>query len=421
MPEPIPPITAVAHTPGGVALVLCPLPGDAAPAEFAFGLQRLRECFGADARFIDPGPGHGDPAAEDGRGVAPLLAGLPDSARVAWLPDAQRMVMPVVLERLARVLDADASITAALAHDQRFAPQPPPDYCTERGLERYLARLGDETPAIAAYTGQAAPGLTLTTAGALRHGTVWSRACWVANACIHDFADYQQAKRDEVIALVPPQAQRILDVGGGEGRFLERLRQVRAPEQLIETHLAEESPAACAAARERVNRVWPGDFGTVPIAGPFDCICFLEALEHTSDPLRWLLRARSLLAPGGAVVASVPNVGHWSVIADLLEGRWDWSPVGVHCITHLRFFTEHSLRALFARAGLQVARIDALRIPCPPALASAWTSAAAAGAWPRLSPDPASWDAYAFLVQAFAPAELPPAQGKGGDPTRAGA
>jgi SAM-dependent methyltransferase len=420
----------------GIAALLCPHPGRQAPAEFAFGWDRLRENFGAATLFVDtparPGtdggdgaPGTGDP----GRCTAPP-AGLPDDARVAWMPTAQAMVLPVVLARLARALDADPGLTAAIAHDQRYAPRRPPDYCTERGLERYLAALGEAPAAAVPFSGQAAPSLVLTTAGAMRRGSVWSKAAWVGDAYVHDYADYQRAARDEVMPLIPADVHRVLDVGGGEGRFLEHLRRVRAQTraQAIETHLAEQSPEACAVARARVDRVWEGDFGSMPIDDGFDCICFLEALEHTTDPLHWLRRARELLAPGGSVVASVPNVGHWSVIADLLEGRWDTSPVGIHCVTHLRFFTGHGLRALFARAGLRIERIEHLRIACPPGWRATWLAAAGspahgdageghgpvAGAM-RLAPDADSWDSYAFIVRARADAEawFEPRTGRG--------
>mgnify|MGYP002655326185 CR=1 FL=1 len=89
-------------------------------------------------------------------------------------------------------------------------------------------------------------------------------------------------------------------------------------------------------------------------------------LEHTTDPLSWLQRARQLLASGGAVITSIPNVGHWSVVADLLEGRWDYAPVGIHCITHLRFFTRHGIEDLFAQAGFAIDSIEATVVPPPP-------------------------------------------------------
>lgn len=64
-------------------------------------------------------------------------------------------------------------------------------------------------------------------------------------------------------------------------------------------------------------------------------------------------------------MVSIPNVGHWSVIADLLEGRWDYCPVGIHCVTHLRFFTRHSVIQLLEHAGLRVENIITTDVGTP--------------------------------------------------------
>ena len=93
---------------------------------------------------------------------------------------------------------------------------------------------------------------------------------------------------------------------------------------------------------------------TAEAHGQFDCISFLDVLEHMKNPLAALEHAKWLLNPGGTVLLSVPNVGHWSVVEDLLEGRFDYLPLGILCCTHLRFFTERSLRELLADAGLEV-------------------------------------------------------------------
>ena len=49
------------------------------------------------------------------------------------------------------------------------------------------------------------------------------------------------------------------------------------------------------------------------------------------------------VTPGGRLVLSVPNVGHWAVVEDLLAGRWDYLPIGLLCYTHYRFFTRRTL------------------------------------------------------------------------------
>jgi len=231
---------------------------------------------------------------------------------------------------------------------------------TLRGLERYvstLATLSDHP----VQTGTDLPGLVLTTAGAIRSSTWADHAIWSANAFVHDFSGYHQGQRDDVVPMIPGTVKRILDVGGGEGGFLKALKK----HLVCETHLAEFSSAACATASEGVDKVWPGDFMTADLDVRFDCITFLDVLEHTEWPVQWLHRAAQLLKQDGCVVASIPNVGHWSVVADLLEGRWDYAPAGIHCVTHLRFFTRYGVEKLMAEAGLKIERIEAVRIDPP--------------------------------------------------------
>ncbi|MGC8514039.1 MAG: methyltransferase domain-containing protein [Acidimicrobiales bacterium] len=80
-------------------------------------------------------------------------------------------------------------------------------------------------------------------------------------------------------------------------------------------------------------------------------VVFADVLEHLRDPVAVLRRASKLLAPGGSVVISIPNVAHGSVRLSLLEGRFDYRPLGLLDDTHLRFFTRSSLEAMLGAAG----------------------------------------------------------------------
>ena len=182
-------------------------------------------------------------------------------------------------------------------------------------------------------------------------------------------------------------------MGGGDGGFLKALKQSHD----CETHLAEYSAQSCEVARAHVDKVWEGDFFSTPITEKFDCITFLDVLEHTTAPLHWLERARGLLAGNGSIVASIPNVGHWTVIADLLEGRWDYAPVGIHCITHLRFFTRHSIKAMLDEAGFEVESLEATHVAPPPWWHTSGLKAATSNA---LNIEDDNLSAYAFLVRA---------------------
>lgn len=112
--------------------------------------------------------------------------------------------------------------------------------------------------------------------------------------------------------------------------------------------------------------------------GYFDTIIFADVLEHLREPAATLIAARAKLAAGGEIVASIPNVRHWSVVKELLEGKWDYRNEGILDRTHLRFFTRKGVMELFEQAGYKSTTMSAtmlndVQIPCgiPKALADA--------------------------------------------------
>ncbi|MDI9260937.1 glycosyltransferase [Alicyclobacillus sendaiensis] len=83
----------------------------------------------------------------------------------------------------------------------------------------------------------------------------------------------------------------------------------------------------------------------------FDYIIFADVLEHLYDPWNVVRRFREHLAPGGVILASIPNVMHISVIRDLVNGNWNYTDVGLLDRTHVRFFTLNTIDRMFADAG----------------------------------------------------------------------
>jgi len=163
--------------------------------------------------------------------------------------------------------------------------------------------------------------------------------------------------RPEVLALVPPTARRVLDIGCGAGRLGEAIKT----RQQAEVAGIELDEAAAAVARLRLDHVIVGDIEQVAPdfpSGSFDAIVCADVLEHLREPDGLLRKARSWLAPDGRLVASIPNVRHNSVVRSLLEGNWTYEPAGLLDRTHLRFFTRREIEKLFYRAGFV---IDELR------------------------------------------------------------
>jgi len=83
----------------------------------------------------------------------------------------------------------------------------------------------------------------------------------------------------------------------------------------------------------------------------FDALVFADVLEHLEDPAAALAQALRLASPGCHLVVSVPNVGHLSVVRDLLSGRFDPVPAGLMDAGHLRWFTREFLARTIEEAG----------------------------------------------------------------------
>lgn len=238
------------------------------------------------------------------------------------------------------------------------------DYASQAGLERYVERRS-KLPA-SANAEQLVPWIFM----AQRHTlsqlleapgvTSWddvfcelSAGALVAQrAFVHSFADYQSSDRREMLDLVPAESTRLMDVGGGEGWFLSAFQAAGRGDGVLVEPNAKAVDVALARGLEVANSRF--EHVTAQAYGRFDCISFLDVLEHMESPLAALEHAKTLLNPSGTVLLSVPNVGHWSVVEDLLEGRFDYLPLGILCCTHLRFFTERSLRELLSDAGFKV-------------------------------------------------------------------
>jgi SAM-dependent methyltransferase len=85
-----------------------------------------------------------------------------------------------------------------------------------------------------------------------------------------------------------------------------------------------------------------------------DIIICADVLEHLRDPWTVLAWLRTLPAPGGRAVISVPNIAHWTARRALLRGRFDYTDFGLLDRTHLRFFTRATAAELARRAGFAV-------------------------------------------------------------------
>lgn len=85
----------------------------------------------------------------------------------------------------------------------------------------------------------------------------------------------------------------------------------------------------------------------------FDVILATSVLEHLRDPGATLHRLRQLLTPSGLIVATTPNIAHWTTRLMLLRGRFDYTEYGIMDNTHTRFFTARTFQELFTQHGFR--------------------------------------------------------------------
>jgi 2-polyprenyl-3-methyl-5-hydroxy-6-metoxy-1,4-benzoquinol methylase len=170
-------------------------------------------------------------------------------------------------------------------------------------------------------------------------------------------AAYYDRVRDELLALVRGAPRTVLDVGCGGGATAAELKR-RFPSATVVG--IEPVVAAARRAEQRLDRVLCAnaetlDFGAAELApGTFDLIFAADVLEHMYDPWRMLERLRELLAPGGHLIASIPNVRNLWLLERIARGTFAYADEGLLDITHIRFFTLREMRAMFADTGYQI-------------------------------------------------------------------
>lgn len=175
---------------------------------------------------------------------------------------------------------------------------------------------------------------------------------------------YFSGARQDYVALLPnnPEAV-VLELGCGDGSTGVAVQAANKCERYCAIEI---NAAAAAIARTRLHEVISGDVETMTLPWlpqSFDALIMSEVLEHLLDPWTTLAKLVPLLKSGGLVLASSPNIAHWRIIRELLQGNFDYADSGVMDRTHMRWFTLASYRAMFEQAGIEVRSITPIGKP----------------------------------------------------------
>jgi 2-polyprenyl-3-methyl-5-hydroxy-6-metoxy-1,4-benzoquinol methylase len=160
-------------------------------------------------------------------------------------------------------------------------------------------------------------------------------------------------RRLKLLEKRSPNLGKILDVGCAAGFFLEEAQRrgwnVRGIE--LSADMAREAEKLL---RSQVYTA----LAAVPDQD-FDAITLWEVIEHLPDPVDTLCQLRTRLKPGGTLMLSTPNSGHWQA----LRFRENWS--SYRPPSHLMYFTRSTILDALRRAGFMVGDINGTG-PLPP-------------------------------------------------------
>jgi 2-polyprenyl-3-methyl-5-hydroxy-6-metoxy-1,4-benzoquinol methylase len=148
--------------------------------------------------------------------------------------------------------------------------------------------------------------------------------------------------------LRPPPA-RVIDLGAGEGAFTLRLKEAG-----YECRAAELVPGRFQVAGVPCQALdLNADFAAA--AGrTFDIVVAQEIIEHLENPRHFLRECRKLVAPGGLILLTTPNIEDvYSRVRFMLSGRFSFfSEADYHSSGHLVPLASWQLRQIFAEVGL---------------------------------------------------------------------
>jgi SAM-dependent methyltransferase len=121
------------------------------------------------------------------------------------------------------------------------------------------------------------------------------------------FGWYHDQHRWEFSTAMPwlRDTNRILEVGCGDGAFLDQLRDHSRAEAIG----IELNPATAAAAQAKGHRIvrHRSDSAQVTALGQFDAVCSFQVLEHVPDPHPFIESLCARLADHGLLILGVPN------------------------------------------------------------------------------------------------------------------
>jgi 2-polyprenyl-3-methyl-5-hydroxy-6-metoxy-1,4-benzoquinol methylase len=146
----------------------------------------------------------------------------------------------------------------------------------------------------------------------------------------------------------------VLDIGCSTGVLANVLKNINADAKITGIDISAKAGEKAKLILENFycldldNAVLP-DFGK-----KFDLIILGDVLEHLKRPDNLLSNLKLILNEDGKIIISLPNIAYITIRIKLLLGTFEYEDTGIMDRTHLRFFTQKTVKNLIVSSGYKI-------------------------------------------------------------------
>jgi 2-polyprenyl-3-methyl-5-hydroxy-6-metoxy-1,4-benzoquinol methylase len=162
-----------------------------------------------------------------------------------------------------------------------------------------------------------------------------------------------------IFDILPNDTKKILEIGTGSGAMANAYKQINADVNYVGVEI---DPEYQALSERYCNTVYLENFESptdslLHEVDDADFIIFSDVLEHMYNPWKVLKNLSERVPEHCRILASIPNIQHWSIQIQLLNGDFEYADSGLLDRTHVRFFTRKTMVQLFTNNGFSINQV----------------------------------------------------------------
>lgn len=157
----------------------------------------------------------------------------------------------------------------------------------------------------------------------------------------------------------------LLEVGCNAGQNLKALYEIYPKAEYHGVDISYE------AIEQAKDNFFKGYYYTFNVENPpsffndhkYDYILCPDVLEHLTNPKETVKYLRTILKPDGCIIANIPNLMHWTVMANLLiYGNFTYTDIGLLDYDHKHLFTYNEIIKLFGENEFFIDKIVNIKL-----------------------------------------------------------